>query len=112
MRLIEAIGVNHQTISRGERNLISAVIIRAWADLGSADLDLYRDSIKWVNSRKTSKLSFYWCSMALDLCPNSLRRKILSIPFSEQVNKLQAERHGNANLFVSYARILNEVDDV
>ena len=105
-----AIETNHQDVSIPERNLICAMIIRAWADLGSTDDTIFRDSYKWVNGRKTTRFSFYWCSMSINLCPLMLRRKILSIPFSEQVNKLQEERHGNANFFVSYAKLLHEVE--
>ena len=79
-----------------ERNLVSAIIIRAWADLDNVDPHLQKDAYNWVHSRYDGlpqKWSFVWCCEVLGINADDLKAMTLEAPSTHKIFKLSFNRY-------------------
>ena len=79
-----------------EKNLICAILLRAWADLDSSSKFVQIDAYNWVNTKlvdESTKWSFIWVCEILGLNSNKVKKVMMSIPFHQQVQKLQPDRY-------------------
>lgn len=77
-----------------ERNLLCAILLRAWADLDSNHRITQTEAFNWIDLRfSKGEWSFAWLCEKLDLQACQVRKKMLEIPFYQSVQKVQADRY-------------------
>lgn len=77
-----------------ERNLLCAILLRAWADLDSNHRITQAEAYNWIDLRYSKgEWSFSWVCEKLDLEACQVRKKMLEIPFYQSVQKVQADRY-------------------
>jgi len=82
-----------------ERNLVAAILQRAWADLDNADRFIQADSYKWITSPDQGKpWTFFWACEALDLDPIALRKFVFEYSFVQRHQKLSPYRYKRKEL--------------
>jgi hypothetical protein len=79
-----------------ERQLLSAILLRTWADLDSINKFIRNTSYYWLDLTETEDWSFPWICEALNLNPRVVKKSMLSYPYYEQVQKLGPERYGKS----------------
>jgi len=79
--------------SSPEIQLISQMILRAWADFWSPVRLIQVDARNWLNFYDVDAFSFIWCCEALEYSPRAVRALIVSKPFTEHVQKLKPNRY-------------------
>lgn len=77
-----------------ERHLLSAVLLRAWADLDSVNKFIRNDAYYWLDLRETADWSFVWICEMLGYPPKKVKKIMLAKPFYEVVQGVQQERYG------------------
>lgn len=77
-----------------ERQLLAAILLRAWADLDSVDKFIRNDAYYWLDLGYDVEWSFVWICEALGLNAKKVKKNMLSKPFYESVQKVPEERYG------------------
>lgn len=70
----------------GERNLLAAMIFRAWWDIYSPHTIYRPPASRWVRSTTKTPFSFEWCCLLLGMEPADIRNVIMN-------NAAEATRH-------------------
>ena len=79
-----------------ERNLLCAILLRAWADLDSINRFIRNDAYNWLDLRENPNQAwtFPWICIQLGLNARATRKKMVQNPFYEMVQKVTPERYG------------------
>ena len=96
LSLLERVETERASLSCPERQLLSAILLRTWADLDSVNKFIRNTSYYWLDLTETAEWSFPWICEALGLNARLLRKKMLSYPYCELVQKLGPERYGKS----------------
>lgn len=79
-----------------EKNLLSAILLRAWADLDNVEPLIQKDAYNWIDLRYSNgaeKWSFIWICDVLGLESSEVRNLMLAHTFTHKVQKLHPYRY-------------------
>ena len=88
------IDIEQIEVTSPERQLLSAILLRTWADLDSIDRFHRNEAFYFLNLKVEADWSFVWIRQMLNLCPKIVKKSMLENPYYEQVQKLAPERYG------------------